>query len=164
LWTTSNTIVTISADDSNSDYMNDDTTIIRCQMPTAASLPSVSEPPMNDEGMLKGLECLLLSEPMSIPIMTTTTDQDESFLTLEQECKMDSEIFIDRPRRKTIVETNVAAVIMDDNMEEDYPQMENIIPIEQEQQQPQQIIDFQFDKLENDIHFISPIISVPIGQ
>jgi hypothetical protein len=159
-----NTIATISADDSNSDYMNDDTTIIRCQMPTAASLPSVSEPPMNDEGMLKGLECLLLSEPMSIPIMTTTTDQDESFLTLEQECKMDSEIFIDRPRRKTIVETNVAAVIMDDNMEEDYPQMENIIPIEQEQQQPQQIIDFQFDKLENDIHFISPIISVPIGQ
>ncbi|CAF4815607.1 unnamed protein product, partial [Rotaria sp. Silwood2] len=107
-----NTIATISGDDSNSDFMNDDTTIIRCQI--SAPLPSVPETvlPMTDEGMLKGLECLLLSEPMPIAITTTTTTNDEeSFLTLEQECKMDSEIFIDRPRRKTIVETNVAAEI-----------------------------------------------------
>jgi hypothetical protein len=155
-----NTIATINADDSNSDFMNDDTTIIRCHISTSAPLSSLPEtiPPVTDEGMLKGLECLLLSEPMSIPMRTT--NQDESFLTLEQECKIDSEIFIDRPRRKTILETNVAAVMMDDRMEEeDYPQKENIIPTQQ-----QQINDVQLDKLDNDIQFISPIISVPIGQ
>ncbi|CAF0988996.1 unnamed protein product [Rotaria sp. Silwood1] len=154
-----NTIATISGDDSNSDFMNDDTTIIRCQL--SAPLPPVpeTEVPMTDEGMLKGLECLLLSEPMPISI---TTHDDESFLTLEQECKIDSEIFIDRPRRKTIVETNVAAVIMDDKMEDDYSQKENITP--QQQQQQQQMNEIHIDKLDNDIHFISPIMSVPIGQ
>ncbi|CAF0864894.1 unnamed protein product [Rotaria sordida] len=156
-----NTIATISGDDSNSDFMNDDTTIIRCQI--SAPLSSVPETvlPITDEGMLKGLECLLLSEPM--PISTTTTNNDESFLTLEQECKMGSEIFIDRPRRKTIVETNVAAVIMDDKMEDDYSQKENITP-QQQQQQQQQIHEIQIEKLDNDVHFISPIMSVPIGQ
>jgi len=152
-----NTIVTISADDSNSDFMNNDTTIIRCQIPPAPSVPE-TVPPVNDEGMLKGLECLLLSEPTSIPITTTTTNEDESFLSLEQECKMDLEIIVDRPRRRTVIETNVAAVIMDEKMEEDYTEKENIIP------QQQQINEIQLDKLDNDIQFISPIMSVPIGQ
>ena len=145
-----NTIVTTSVDETSSDFMNDDTTIIRCQLPTTVSQPERS-PSAGDDGMLKGLECLLLSEPMAM-----TTNNDESFLTLEQECRMDSEIMIDRPRRKTIVETNVAAVNMDDRMEEDDPQKENITP--------QPANDVQFDKLEQDVHFISPIISVPIGQ
>jgi hypothetical protein len=157
-----NTIATISADDSNSDFMNDDTTIIRCQISSSASLPTVLEtvPPVNDEGMLKGLECLLLSEPMSIPIITTTNDDvnDESFLTLEQECKMDSDVFIDRPRRKTVIETNVAAVNMDEKMEEGSPDKENLTP------QQQLFNEIQIDKFDNDIQFISPIISVPIGQ
>jgi hypothetical protein len=156
-----NTIVTISADDSNSDFMNDDTTIIRCQIPTVVSLPTVPEivPSTDDEGMLKGLECLLLNEPVSIPITTTTkTNDDESFLTLEQECRMDSEIFIDQPQRNIILETNIAAVMSDDKMEEDYPEKENILPTQQ------QINEIQLEKFENDIQFISPIISVPIGQ
>ncbi|CAF4249778.1 unnamed protein product, partial [Rotaria magnacalcarata] len=102
-----NTIATISGDDSN-DFMNDDTTIIRCHI--SPPLPVVPETILRttDEGMLKGLECLLLSEQMSTPI-TTTTINDESFLTLEQECNLDSEVFIDRSRRKTTLETNVAA-------------------------------------------------------
>jgi len=145
-----NTIATISADDTNSDFMNDDTTIIRCQI----SLPEII-PSTTDEGMLKGLECLLLNEPISIPI---TTHEDQSFLTLEQECKMDSEIFIHRPQRETILETNIAAVIRDHQMEEDYLEKENITPIQQ------QINENQLDKLDNDVQFISPIISVPIGQ
>jgi CO dehydrogenase/acetyl-CoA synthase gamma subunit (corrinoid Fe-S protein) len=142
--------------------MNDDTTIIRCQIPQTTSLPSVQEiiPTVNDEGMLKGLECLLLSEPMSIPI--TTNDNDESFLTLEQECKMDSDVFSDRPRRKTVIETNVAAVIMDDEkMEEDYPDKENMTPTLPQQQQ---INEIQIDKLDDDLHYISPIMSVPIER
>jgi len=146
---------TISADDSNSDFMNDDTTIIRCQIPPSTSLPSVPEtvPPMSDEKLLKGLECLLLNEPISsVPIITTK--EDEYFLTLEQECKMDSEIFVDHSQQ----ETNVAVVITDDKMEEDYPEKENIIPMQQ------QINEIQIDKHENDVHFISPIMSVPIGQ
>jgi len=151
-----NTIATISGDDSNSDFMNDDTTIIRCQIPI---LPTVSEiiPPINDEGMLKGLESLLLNEPISIPI---NKNQDESFLTLEQECKMDSQIFIDHSQHKTILETNLPEIIIDDKMEEeeDYFEKENITPIQLQSNE------IQIDKLENDIHFISPIISVPIGQ
>jgi hypothetical protein len=148
-----NTIATINADDSNSDFMNDDTTIIRCQIPTSTSLP---ETPLtiSDEGMLKGLECLLLNEPMSIPITTTTEIQDESFLTLEQECKMDSDIFVNHPQ----TETNIDAVFIDEKMEEDYMEKENMTPVEE------QIKEIQLNKLENDIHFISPIISVPIGQ
>ncbi|CAM4790798.1 unnamed protein product [Rotaria magnacalcarata] len=155
-----NTIATISGDDSN-DFMNDDTTIIRCHI--SPPLPVVPETILRttDEGMLKGLECLLLSEQMSTPI-TTTTINDESFLTLEQECNLDSEVFIDRSRRKTTLETNVAAVIMDDEMEEDYSQKENIVP--KKQQQQQHINEIQIDKLDNDIHFIQPIMSVPIGQ
>ncbi|CAF5229772.1 unnamed protein product, partial [Rotaria magnacalcarata] len=94
---------------------------------------------------------------------TTTTINDESFLTLEQECNLDSEVFIDRSRRKTTLETNVAAVIMDDEMEEDYSQKENIVPKKQQQQQ-QHINEIQIDKLDNDIHFIQPIMSVPIEQ
>jgi hypothetical protein len=45
--------------------------------------------------------------------------------------------------------------MMEENMEEDYPDKENITPKQQ-----------QFNKvqLDNDIHFISPIILVPIGQ
>lgn len=154
-----NTIATITGDESNSDFMNDDTTIIRCQIPT--SLPTVSETilPMSDEGMLKGLECLLLSEPTSIP--PPTTINDESFLTLEEECKMESDIVIDRSRRKTTLETNVAAVIMDDEMEDDYSQKENIIP---KSQQEEKINEIQIDKLDTDIQFISPILSLPIGQ
>ncbi|CAF4701643.1 unnamed protein product, partial [Rotaria sp. Silwood2] len=63
-----------------------------------------------------------VSEPMLNPA-TVTNNDDESFLTLEQECKMDSEVFIDRPRRKkTTIETHVTAVIMDEKMEEDYPE------------------------------------------
>lgn len=161
-----NTIATLSADDSNSDFMNDDTTIIRCQVSVPLTSAPEPVPPINDEGMLKGLECLLLSEPLSIPTTTTIInnhdDDDESFVTLEQECKIDSEILIERSRRKTILETNVAAVIIDDQMEEDYSQKENITP--KEQQQQQQYNDIQLDKLDNDIQFISPIISVPIGQ
>jgi len=85
-----NTIATIRADDSNSDFMNNNTTIIRCQMPQPTSLPSVPEtvPVINDERILKGLECLLLSEPLSIPT-TMTAINDESFLRLEQGCEMD---------------------------------------------------------------------------
>ncbi|CAF1088478.1 unnamed protein product [Adineta steineri] len=149
-----NTIATISADDSNSDSMNNDTTIIRCQKSVLAPLSTAT-----DDGMLKGLECLLLSEPVSMPITTTTiADEDESFLTLEQECKMDSESFMNRSRRKTTVETNVAAVNMDDKMEEDYFEKENIMPIQQ------QINNIQFDKLDDDTKFISPIMSVPLAQ
>ncbi|CAF5007682.1 unnamed protein product, partial [Rotaria socialis] len=51
---------------------------------------------------------------------------------------------------------------MDDEMEEDYSQKENIVPKKQQQQQ-QQINEIQIDKLDNDIHFIQPIMSVPIG-
>jgi hypothetical protein len=138
-----NTIVTISADDSNSDFMNDDTTIIRCQIPTTFL-------PENEEGMLKGLECLLLNEPI-----VTMKNNDESFLTLEQECRMDSEIFVDR---NTILETNIEAVMLDEKMEGEHPEKENITPGQQ------QINEIQIEKMENDIQFISPIISVPIGQ
>jgi hypothetical protein len=53
---------------------------------------------------------------------------------------------------------------MDDEMEEDYSQKENIVPKKQQQQQQQQINEIQIDKLDNDIHFIQPIMSVPIGQ
>lgn len=143
-----NTIATISADDSNSDLNNDDTTIIRCQIPTKKSIQT-------DEGMLKGLECLLLNEqPQSIPIQTI--DDDESFLNLEQQCQMESEIFLDRD---TILETNnVASVMLEEKMEDDYPDKENLTPIQQ------QINQIHIDKLENDIQFISPIVSVPIGQ
>jgi hypothetical protein len=135
-----NTIATISADDSNSDFMNDDTTIIRCQIP-------ITFLPDNEEGMLKGLECLLLNEPMK--------NDDESFLTLEQECRMDSEIFVDR---NTILETNIEAVMLNEKMEGEHPEKENITPGQQ------QISEIQIEKMENDIQFISPIISVPIGQ
>jgi hypothetical protein len=138
-----NTIVTISADDSNSDFMNDDTTIIRCQIPTTFL-------PENEEGMLKGLECLLLNEPI-----VTMKNNDESFLTLEQECRMDSEIFVDR---NTILETNIEAVMLNEKMEGEHPEKENITPGQQ------QISEIQIEKMENDIQFISPIISVPIGQ
>ena len=141
-----NTIATISADDSNSDLNNDDTTIIRCQIPTKKS----------DEGMLKGLECLLLNEPQSIPIKTI--DEDQSFLNLEQQCQMESEIFFDYPHRDTILENNFAEVMLEEKMEDDYPDKENLTPIEQ------QINQIHIDKLENDIQFISPIVSVPIGQ
>ncbi|CAF1243215.1 unnamed protein product [Adineta steineri] len=71
---------------------------------------------------------------------------------------MDSESFMNRSRRKTTVETNVAAVNMDDKMEEDYFEKENIIPIQQ------QINNIQFDKLDDDTKFISPIMSVPLAQ
>ena len=156
-----NTIVTMSADESNSDFMNDDTTIIRCQISAPAPLNDIG-PVKTDEGMLKGLECLLLSEPStsSTPMMTNS-DNDESFLNLEQECRMESDTIIERPRRKTIVETNVAAVVIDDRMEEeeDYSEKENQTPT----QQPT-INELLFEKIDQDIHFISPIISVPIGQ
>ena len=147
-----NTIATISADDSNSDFMHDDTTIIRCQKPQ-----SPPPPPINEEGMLKGLECLLLNEPMSIPIIPTKND-DESFLTLERECRMESEIFMDPPQPDTVVEMNAPEMMFDDKMEEEYPEKENILP------GYQQINDIQLEKLEDDIQFISPIISVPLGQ
>ena len=143
-----NTIATISADDSNSDFINDDTTIIRCQIPSSKKSNNT------DEGMLKGLECLLLNEPTSMPIKVI--NEDESFLNLEQQCQMESEIFVDQPQIETILETNVATVMLDDKMEEDYPDKENLFP--------QQITEIHLDKLENDIQFISPIISVPIGQ
>ena len=152
-----NTIVTMSADESSSDLMNDDTTIIRCQVPQAALVHDIG-PVKTDEGMLKGLECLLLSEPSSTP-MVTASENDESFLTLEQECRMESETFIERPQRKTVIETNVAAVVIDDQMEEDYSEKENQTPI----QQPT-INELLFEKIDQEIHFISPIISVPIGQ
>ena len=142
-----NTIATISADDSNSDFMHDDTTIIRCQKPP-------SPLPENEEGMLKGLECLLLNEPMSIPIIPTTNTEDESFLTLERECRMDSEIFVEQTQPDTIVEMNFE----DEKMEEEYPEKENILPAYQQNN------DFQLEKLEDDVQFISPIMSVPIGQ
>lgn len=138
-----NTIVTMSTDETTSDFMNDDTTIIRCQIPTTS-----------DEKMLKGLESLLLSEPMTTVIEKPTED-DRSFLTLEQECQMESESFIERPQRKTTLETNVAAVIIDEKMDEDFHEKENRTPIQH---------DFQFDKLDDEIHYISPIISVPIDQ
>jgi hypothetical protein len=147
-----NTIVTISADESNSDFINDDTTIIRCQ---------VSAPVMTDEGMLKGLECLLLSEPSasSTPMMTNS-ENDESFLNMEQECRMESDTIIERPRRRTILETNVAAAVIDDRMEEDnYSEKENQTPTQQST-----IHELLFEKIDQDIQFISPIISVPIGQ
>jgi len=140
-----NTITTINADDSNSDFMNDNTTIIRCQIPS--TVPETI-PPMDDEGMLKGLESLLLNEPIR------KVNEDESFLTLEQECKMELEIVVDHPQQ----ETNIPIVIINEKMEEDYLEKENITPNQQ------QINDNQLDKLENDVHFISPIISVPIGQ
>lgn len=154
-----NTIVTMSADETNSDFMNDDTTIIRCQIPKSMPLTSVTETTpvtTTDEGMLKGLECLLLSEPVSTPMMMP--NEEDSFLAMEQECKMESESFMERPQRKTTMETNVAAVIMDDRMDEDSCEKENRTP-----NQPA-IPDFQFNKLESDIHFISPIISVPSEQ
>jgi hypothetical protein len=153
-----NTIATSSADDSNSDFMNDDTTIIRCQV-SAISAPN-PVPPVTDDGMLKGLECLLLSEPMSMHMPTVTPSEDDSFLNLEQECRMESETILERSRRKTTFETNVAAVIMDEKMEEDYAEKENVTP----RLYQQQINDIQFDKLDGDIQFISPIISVPLGQ
>ena len=153
-----NTIVTMSADDSNSDFMNDDTTIIRCHVPKSVPLPTVSEKETvrSDEGMLKGLECLLLSDPMQSTMTANTVDQ--SFLTLEQECAMESETIIDRSRRKTTVETNVAAVMLDEPMEEDYSEKENLTP-----QQPI-IAELKMQKIDDDIQFISPIMSVPIGQ
>jgi hypothetical protein len=152
-----NTIVTISGDDSNSDFMNDDTTIIRCQIPILPTVSEIIPSSKTDEGMLKGLECLLLNERDSISIRK---NEDESFLTLEQECKMDSEIFIDHPRYEIILEKNLPEIIIDENMEEeDYFEKENITPMSQ-----QQFNEIQIDKLENDIQFISPIISVPIGQ
>lgn len=146
-----NTIATISADDSNSDFIGDDTTIIRCQ------IPITSLPTKTDEGMLKGLECLLLNEPTAIP-MKTIESEDESFLKLEEQCQMESEIFVDQPQIDTIVENNLAAVMLDEKMEEDYPDKENQTPFQQ------QINEIHLDKLENDIQYISPIISVPIGQ
>jgi len=81
-------------------------------MPQPTSLPSVPEtvPVINDERILKGLECLLLSEPLSIPT-TMTAINDESFLRLEQGCKMDCDVFIDRSRRKTTIETNIAVIM-----------------------------------------------------
>ena len=106
--------------------------------------------------MLKGLECLLLNEATSVPIKTI--NEDESFLDLEQQCQMESEIFVEQPQADTILETNVAAVMLDDRMEEDYPDKENVLPLQQ------QIEEIHLDKLEEDIQFISPIISVPIGQ
>ncbi|CAF4737108.1 unnamed protein product, partial [Rotaria magnacalcarata] len=42
-------------------------------------------------------------------------------------------------------------------------QKENIVPKKQQQQQ-QHINEIQIDKLDNDIHFIQPIMSVPIEQ
>ena len=140
-----NTIVTMSADETHSDFMNDDTTIIRCQVP-----------PSSDDRMLKGLESLLLSEPMTTVIGKPGDDQ--SFLTLEQECEMESETFVERPQRKTTLETNVAAVIMDDRMEEDVVEKENRTPVQFEENP------FQLGKLDDEIHYISPIISVPIEQ
>ena len=172
-----NTIATLSADDSNSDFMHDDTTIIRCQIPTnlsakAQHLQTVIEaPPTSDERMLKGLECLLLNEssviqaPQPTTTATTTTtkdDNDESFLTLEQQCKMDSDVFMDIPQPDMEpIQNN-----FDDPMEEDYFEKENVIPIEQQQQQQQQpqINNLKLDPFDENIQFISPIISVPIEQ
>lgn len=136
-----NTIATISADDSTSDLNHDDTTIIRCQIPPKKSIET-------DRGMLKGLECLLLNEPRK-----SITDEDQSFLNLEQQCQMESEIFLDHPQRDTILESNVAAVMLEEKMDDDdyYFEKENLTPIQH-----------QFN--DKDIQFISPIDSVPIGQ
>ncbi|CAF1274245.1 unnamed protein product [Adineta ricciae] len=147
-----NTIATLSADDSTSDFMNDDTTIIRCQVSTAKSVL-----PNTDEGMLKGLECLLLSEPTSTGGATTISNEDESFLSLERECRMESETLLDQSQAKTIVEVNVN---FDEKMEDDYAEKENVTPMQINLQKNDTI----FDKLDDNIHFISPIISVPLGQ
>jgi hypothetical protein len=155
-----NTIVTTSVDESTSELMNDETTIIRCHVATStgSSASTVETKPSatTNEGMLKGLECLLLSEPMSTA--TTSINNDESFLALEQQCQMDADSFVERPRRKTIVETNVAAVVIDDRMDADCFGKENRTPKTVYMHEP------LFDKLDVDMDFISPIISVPMGQ
>ena len=146
------TIVMTSADDSNSNFMNNDTTIIRCQIP--ATLPSVPET-MADDKMLKDLECLLLNEPLSM-LSRTAKNEDLSFVQLEQECQRNSELCTDSLRQQTILETNIAALSTKEKIEDD-SQKENITP-EQEQQSVNDV------QLDHEIHLISPIISVPIRQ
>jgi len=124
-----NTIATITTDDSKVDFMNDNTTIIRCQIPQLTSLRSVPEilPTINDERVLIGLQCLSLGDAMSILTTMPVINDDESFLSFEQACKMDSDVFVDRSRRKTTIKTNLAAVMMDEKMEADYPDKKNMI-------------------------------------
>lgn len=80
---------------------------------------------VTDEEMLKGPESLLFNDRMSS--LPTTINEDESFLTFEQKCKIDSKIFIDRPQQKITREIIVTAVLMDGKMEEDYPKKKKIL-------------------------------------